>query len=269
MSASGRARTKGAGASTASPRHVLRNRTSWNREADEYQREHASQLNRFDRPSWGTWGIPEAELDVLGDVRGKDVLEFGCGGGQWSIALARGGARPVGLDLSTRQLGHAARLMSEAGERFPLVNANAERVPLADESFDVVFCDHGAMTFADPYVTVPEVARVLRPGGLFAFNIASPLIWLCWGDGEAPPGSELVRDYFGMRRGTWPGTFEFQLPYGEWIRLFLANGLEVLDLVELRPPPRARARTTYPDFAPFEWARRWPGENIWKLRKTG
>ena len=270
MSASGRARTKGAdGASAASPRHVRRNRTSWNREADEYQREHASQLNRFDRPSWGTWGIPEAELEVLGHVRGKDVLEFGCGGGQWSIALARRGARPVGLDLSTRQLGHAARLMSEAGERFPLVNANAERVPMADESFDVVFCDHGAMTFADPYVTVPEVARILRPGGLFAFNIASPLIWLCWGDDEASPGSELVRGYFGMRRGTWPGTFEFQLPYGEWIRLFLANGFAVLDLVELRPPSRARARTTYPDFAPFEWARRWPGENIWKLRKNG
>ena len=147
------------------------------------------------------------------------------------------------------------------------MNANAERVPFADESFDVVFCDHGAMTFADPYATVPEVARVLRPGGRFAFNMASPLIWLCWGDGEEPPGPELVRDYFGMRRGSWPDTFEFQLPYGEWIRLFRANGFEVLDLVELRPP--SRARTTYPEFAPPEWARRWPGENIWKLRKTG
>ena len=260
-----RAGSKAAG--TASPRHVRRNRASWNREADDYQREHASQLNRFDRPSWGVWEIPEATLEVLGEVRGKDVLEFGCGGGQWSIALARRGARPVGLDLSIRQLGHAARLMSDAGERFPLVNANAERVPLADGSFDVVFCDHGAMTFTDPYVTVPEVARVLRPGGLFAFNMASPLIWLCWGEGEEAPGPELVRDYFGLRRATWPTSVEFQLPYGEWIRLFRDNGFEVLDLVELRPPPRAR--TTYPDFAPPGWARRWPGENIWKLRKSG
>lgn len=171
MRPSGRARANGP--RTTSPRHILRNRASWNRDADAYQREHASQLNRFDRPSWGVWEIPEAKLDVLGDLKGKDVLEFGCGGGQWSIALARRGARPVGLDLSIRQLGHAARLMSDAGERFSLVNANAERVPFADESFDVVFCDHGAMTFADPYATVPEVARVLRPGGLFAFNIST------------------------------------------------------------------------------------------------
>ena len=99
-----------------------------------------------------------------------------------------------------------------------------------------------------------------------AFNIASPLIWLCWGDGEEPPGPELVRSYFGLRRATWD-TVEFQLPYGEWIRLFRSTGFDVLDLVELRPP--ARPRTTYPDFAPVRWARRWPGENIWKLRKLG
>jgi SAM-dependent methyltransferase len=257
---------RGAGGATASPRHVRRNRASWNREADDYQREHGSQLNRFDRPRWGTWGIPESSLNVLGDVAGKDVLEFGCGAAQWSIVLGRMGARPVGLDLSTRQLSHARRLMGEADSRVPLVNANAERTPFPDARFDIVFCDHGAMTFADPLRTVPEVARILRPGGLFAFNIASPLIWLCWGDGEEPPGRELVRSYFGMRRQTWEAV-EFQLPYGEWIRLFRTHGFEILDLVELRPP--SRPRTTYPDFAPLEWARRWPGENIWKLRKAG
>jgi SAM-dependent methyltransferase len=257
---------RSADGATASPRHVRRNRASWNREADDYQREHGSQLNRFDRPRWGTWGIPESSLNVLGDVAGKDVLEFGCGAAQWSIVLGRMGARPVGLDLSTRQLSHARRLMGEADSRVPLVNANAERTPFPDARFDIVFCDHGAMTFADPLRTVPEVARILRPGGLFAFNIASPLIWLCWGDGEEPPGRELVRSYFGMRRETWEAV-EFQLPYGEWIRLFRTHGFEILDLVELRPP--SRPRTTYPDFAPLEWARRWPGENIWKLRKAG
>ena len=110
--------------------------------------------------AWGVWQIPEAELRVLGDVRDRDILEFGCGAAQWSIALAQAGARPVGLDLSERQLEHARTLMARAGVDFPLVHASAEAVPLPDASFDIVFCDHGAMTFADP-----RTGRCPRPRG--------------------------------------------------------------------------------------------------------
>jgi SAM-dependent methyltransferase len=246
---------------------VRRNRASWDREADGYQREHARQLNRLARPGWGVWQIPEDRLQILGDVRDKDVLELGCGGAQWSVALALRGARVVGMDLSAGQLNHARRLARRTRVDVSLVLADAERTPFADASFDVVFCDHGATTFTDPARTVPEVARLLRPGGLFAFNIASPLLWLTIADGDdAPPGTRLRRDYFGMRRGVWETTVEFQLGYGAWISLFRSCGFEVLDLVELRPP--ARARTTYPDFAPLAWARRWPAENVWRVRKA-
>ncbi|TMC92230.1 MAG: class I SAM-dependent methyltransferase, partial [Chloroflexi bacterium] len=82
------------------------------------------------------------------------MLELGCGAARWSIALAKLGARPVGLDLSSQQLQHARRLMQEAGVEFPLIEASAEEVPLPDTSFDIVFCDWGAMTFCDPYRTV-------------------------------------------------------------------------------------------------------------------
>jgi hypothetical protein len=56
---------------TGSPRHVRKNRRDWDTGADEYQAEHAKQLNRFGRPVWGVWGIPESTLQVLGDVRGR------------------------------------------------------------------------------------------------------------------------------------------------------------------------------------------------------
>ena len=65
--------------------------------------------------AWGVVQIPEAELQILGDVAGLDVLELGCGAAQWSIGLARLGARPVGLDLSARQLEYARRAMAVAG----------------------------------------------------------------------------------------------------------------------------------------------------------
>ncbi|HZD79980.1 MAG TPA: class I SAM-dependent methyltransferase [Actinomycetota bacterium] len=249
---------------TRVPEHVRKNRRFWDGHSAEYQREHAPQLNRWDRPVWGIWAIPEDVLGALGDVGGQDVLEFGCGGAQWSIALARRGAHAVGLDLSIEQLRHAWTLMRPAAVRFPVVNGDGEAMPFGDERFDLVFCDHGAMTFGHPFRTVPEAARVLRPGGRFVFNIASVFHSICWNDDLDRVDDRLHRGYFGVRK--WDEeSVDFQLPYGEWIRLFHANGLEVEDLVELRPPPGAR--TTYADFVPLDWARRWPAENIWKLRK--
>lgn len=244
---------------------AARNRASWDAFSDEYQAKHGGQLAESGGRAWGTSQIQEAELQVLGDVAGKDILELGCGAAQWSIALARAGARPVGLDLSARQLEHARRLMAEAGVDFALLNASAEAVPLGDHSFDIVFCDHGAMTFADPYRTVPEVSRLLRPGGLFAFSHHSPIETICWPLEAARVGDRLVLDYFGMHRIDDGEDVSYQLPYGEWIRLFRANGFVVEDLIE--PRPRPGATSTYRDADELAWARRWPAESIWRLRR--
>jgi len=225
--------------------HAARNRDSWDAYSDEYQARHGGQLAESGGLAWGTAQIPEAELRVLGDVEGLDILELGCGAAQWSIALALRGSRPVGLDLSARQLEHARRLMAEAGVEFPLVHGSAEAVPLPDASFDIVFCDHGAMTFADPYLTVPEAARLLRPGGLFAFNHHSPIETICWPLDADRVGDRLALDYFGMHVIDDGEDISFQLPYGEWIRLFRANGLTVEDLIE--PRPGEHATSTYRD----------------------
>lgn len=246
------------------PAHVVKNQSYWDRTSDNYQQLHAEQLNKKEQ-AWGVWAIPEQELHVFGDPQDKDILEFGCGAAQWSIFLAKRGARPVGVDISERQLAHARRLMSEANVSFPLIHASAESVPLPDASFDIVFCDHGAMSFADPQRTIAEASRLLRPSGLFAFNIASPLLELCWNDAADRLETSLQRDYFQMRGGEDEDTVVFQLPYGEWIRLFRRHGLTIEDLIELQPPPDAT--TSYTEYVPLAWARRWPAENIWKLRK--
>lgn len=246
--------------------HAARNRATWNDYSDEYQQRHGEQLAASGGLAWGTSQIPETELQVLGDVEGKDILEFGCGAAQWSIALARLGARPVGMDLSSRQLEHARRLMIEAGVDFPLVEASAEAVPLPDASFDIVFCDHGAMTFGDPYRTVPEAARLLRPGGLFAFSHHSPIETIHWPLDADQVGDRLALDYFGMHLIDDGEDVSFQLPYGEWIRLFRANGFVIEDLIEPRPPEGATS--SYRSAEELAWARRWPSECIWRLRRS-
>ena len=244
--------------------HAAQNRAAWNTYADAYQAQHGRQLTAGGM-GWGCWSLPESELHVLGEVVDRDILELGCGAAQWSVALARAGARPVGLDLSEQQLRHARRLMAEAGVDVPLVQASAEAVPLASGSFDIVFCDHGAMNFADPYRTVPEVTRLLRRGGLFAFCHLSPIVDLCWPDDADQAGDRLVRDYFGMHRIDADDEVVFQLPYGEWIGLFRAHGFEILDLIEPRPAPDAVS--SYRGDEERAWSRRWPSECIWRLRR--
>jgi SAM-dependent methyltransferase len=243
-----------------------RNRAYWDETAAGYQERHRDFIGRAE-PRWGIWQLPEDELRILGDVAGKDVLELGCGAAQWSILLARRGARVVGLDNSERQLEHARTAMAAAGVEFPLVHASAESVPLRDASFDVVFADHGAFGWADPRLVVPEAARVLRPGGLLAFSITSPLASLCFHPETDLIEPTLHRPYFGLHRLEGDdGSVNFQVTYGEWIRLLRESGLVVEELVEPRPP--AGATSTYWEPEELEWARRWPSECIWRARKA-
>ena len=123
------------------------------------------------------------------------------------------------------------------------------------------------MSFCDPRVTVPEVARLLRPGGLLAFAQTSPLLYLTWDERRERQDTKLHRSYFGLGRlELGDGTIDFQIPHGEWFGLFRESGFSVEDFVELRP--HEDASTTYDDFAPHDWARRWPAEQIWKVRKA-
>ncbi len=242
---------------------AARNRDAWNSITDSYHERNAAFIERG--LAWGLWQTPESELRILGDVAGKDVLELGCGEAEWSRALLRLGARPVGLDISPARLELARAALRSDGSEFPLVEAPAEQLPFADSTFDIVFCDWGATNFADPYAVVPEVARVLRPGGLFAFSGATPLACVALNERTDTYGTTLERDWFGLHRIEQPdGMVEFVLPHGEWIALFRANGFTIERLVEVRPPEGAA--TTYRTPEETAWARRFPMEQIWVVR---
>lgn len=245
---------------------AARNRRLWDERADAYQAEHGAQLEASGGTAWGVWQIPESELGVLGEVAGREVLELGCGAAQWSIALAAAGANVTGLDNSARQLEHARELMARTGASFPLVHSSAESTPFEDASFDIVFCDYGAMAFADPYVTVPEAARILRDGGLLAFLMNTPITDIAWPVEADHPTERFMVDYYGAHVIDPPGEpLEYQLPYGEWIRLFRANSFAIEDLIE--PRPAADAVSSYRDETDRAWARRWPLEHIWRVRR--
>jgi SAM-dependent methyltransferase len=248
--------------------HVLSNRSRWDADAPNWVEAGRTNWTQ-EEPHWGIWQVPEEELQVLPDVEGLDVVELGCGTGYVSSWLARRGARVVGLDNSREQLATARRFQHEFGLDFPLVHANAEAVPLAAERFDLAISEYGACLWCDPYRWVPEAARILRPGGRLVFLTNSVFAMLTVPDLEVdgPAGDRMIRDYFGMHRFDWPDDpgIEFHLGYGDWIRVLRANGFEVEDMVEVRPPDGS---TTRHPFVTLEWSRRWPCEEVWKARKV-
>ena len=243
---------------------IAGNRRAWDAGSAEYQREHSDFLTEK-ALAWGIWRVPEEQLNLLGDVAGKLVLEYGCGGGQFSTALAAAGAHAVGLDISAKQLLHAQQHMERHGQNVPLVQASAHVTPFRDDVFDAVFSDYGATTFVDPYLTVPEAARILKPGGLFVFAATSPVYMMCIDLDTDEVTTTLQRPYFGMRVIEDDDGFrDYQIPHGEWITLFRKNRLVVEELIETQPDEGVT--TTYAGRPP-EWTRRWPAENIWKVRK--
>jgi len=247
--------------------YVDLNRRVWTQINTEFADAAALAGWHSDQISWGVFGVPETEVAILGDVSGLDVVELGCGTAYFSSWLARRGARPVGVDVTPAQLDTARRCMAETAIEFPLVEASAENVPLPDTSFDLAISEHGASTWCDPHLWIPEAARLLRPGGRLVFLHMSPLATICFPD-VGDVSQQLQRPYFGLHRLHWGDDdgIEFQLTHTGWIDVMRAAGLDIERLIELQAPAGAPRHPYYGDWDP-EWCRNWPGEEIWAACK--
>lgn len=171
------------------------NRADWDAYADEYQATHGPFL-RDAGFLWSPEGVREDDHRFLGAVRGRTVLEIGSGAGQCARWLIDRGARAVGLDVSWRQLQHSRRIDDHHGTVVPVVCGSGAQLPFADRAFDIVFSAFGALQFvADAESLTRDVARVLRPGGRFAFSITHPTRWM-FHDDPGEDGLVVAQSYF-------------------------------------------------------------------------
>jgi SAM-dependent methyltransferase len=247
---------------------AARNRDLWTQTNADYTHEQGRRAWAQEEISWGIWSLPEREVGALAgiELEGADVIELGCGTGYVSAWLARRGARPVGVDVTPAQLETARQLQLEHGLDFPLLEADAQAVPLPDASFDLVVSEYGASIWCDPYRWIPEAARLLRPGGRLVFLCNSTLVILC-SDDEEPALERLVQTQFGMHRFEWPeGGVEYHISHGSWIALLRGHGFDVEALHELQAPADATTHEHY-GFVTADWGRRWPAEELWRARK--
>ena len=249
-------------------KHVVANQKGWDFRAAHYQ-------NAITRAGvyvsgeieWGPNAFPERVVKALGPLRGKRVLEVGCGAAQFGIAIARKGAHVTGIDLSREQLRHARRNVAAAGVEMHLEQGDAEDLSrFRSSSFDLVASDF-AVGFMDLDRLLPQVRRVLRPGGRVAISWTSPILECMTQLGERPLLT-FVRPYFDRKpyveRGQDP-TYEFKRTYGDWVRSFAGAGLRIVDLIE----PQAREGGTHGWWPQYKWERTSvvPGTVIWVAEK--
>ncbi|KWX03193.1 Methyltransferase family protein [Carbonactinospora thermoautotrophica] len=182
-------------------------------------------VNAFGATTWLNWtqyedhGPNEA---ILGDVRGRRVLELGSGSGCNLAHLATLGADCVGVDLAPtqtakarRRWGHLSNLRFHTGDAVDFLAGTGER-------FDVVYSIFGATWFVDPDVLLPLVWRRLTPGGVLAFSHLPPA--------DAPP----------RRPGALP---RYDYEPDEWAKLLDGHGFVEIGYEIIDPPRGATART--------------------------
>ena len=110
--------------------------------------------------------------------RGKRVLEVGCGAGTDLVRFAKGGAIVTGVDLSSSAIALARENFEQQGLSADLREADGERLPFADGSFDLVYA-HGVIQYTpDTERIVEECRRVLTPGGEAVFQAYNRVSWL-------------------------------------------------------------------------------------------
>ena len=148
------------------------NAASWDRYASAYQA--GAQLPT----SVAHYGpdIPtEADLRLLGDLKGKRVLELGCGGAQCSIAFAKQGATTIGVDFSAEQLAFARRLCEREEVRVELRHGDlADLAFLRADTIDLVFSAYAFGYVEDLNRVFRQVHRVLKVGAPLVFSLPHP-----------------------------------------------------------------------------------------------
>lgn len=107
-------------------------------------------------------------LQQFGDVRGKRILDYGCGLAEGGIYLAKLGAQVVGVDVSEKMLASARQLAGHHGVEIETRRVTGPQIPAGDGEFDLVY-GNGVLHHVDLTTAIPELARVLRPEGRGCF----------------------------------------------------------------------------------------------------
>ena len=153
------------------------NKNLWNKKTDIHYDSDFYDVESFIK---GKDSLNPIELDLLGDIKGKTVLHLQCHFGQDTIALARHGARPTGVDFSENALQKAQKLNAQIGTNATFVQSDIYTLTeVLDEKFDVIFTSYGVIGWLpDMEKWANIIAHFLKPNGQFILVEFHPIVWM-------------------------------------------------------------------------------------------
>jgi SAM-dependent methyltransferase len=119
-------------------------------------------------------GVAQVLVDRAGAGPGSELLDVATGNGNVAIAAAAAGARVTGLDITPELLDAARRRAAETGAEIDFIEGDAEQLPFAEDSFDVVTLCFGVMFAPRQELAAREMTRVARPGATIALAAWTP-----------------------------------------------------------------------------------------------
>ncbi len=216
----------------------------WNLIAPEYQKVRDLSFNDIE---YALGHALESELNLLGDVAEKKVIELGCGAAENSITLAKKGAICTGVDLSVEQLNLAKNSTKENNVSVDLIEGDLENlVKINDNTFDIALSIFALDWMQDLNAAFREAYRVLKKNGIFVFSMQHPIFNLLGAEDCNPKELKITENYF-EKEVTFVEATEIDLrvhaaKFSDIVNGLISVGFNIETILEPKPP----REDTYP-----------------------
>ena len=154
------------------------NREAWNARTKIHLCSSFYDLDKFKKE---IKSVPDLDLSLLGDVRGKSILHLQCHFGMDTLSLSKLGANVMGIDFSEEAIQTAKSLNEELGLNAQFCCCNVYDVPtmLQGQQFDIVYASYGVVNWLPDLIQWGQViSQMLKDGGKFVIVEFHPILWM-------------------------------------------------------------------------------------------
>jgi len=206
-----------------------------------------------------------ATLRLLGNVKGKKILDFGCGPGLYAKILKDNGADVKGIDISKELIKIAKK--EAPGVEFVVGDAT-KNLPYKKGEFDIVLATLVMGHFKNWKDVLKEISRVLNKRGIFIFSIYNPVTEKTEKTRWFFKTFRQIKNYFeeGWKYALWGGKAKgahYHKTYGTIIKLLVNNGFDIVDYEDCKPLKAAKKQ--FP--REYEKTLNSPHFCVWKTKK--